>query len=59
MSSEELTVGELVRYYREGWRAGHVEQILTNAVYVRPIPPRKGAKIRAVMVPPEDVQKLK
>lgn len=50
-------IGTLVRFYDEGWRAGHFDGMATKEdVIIRPIGP-KGRVMRLVTVPLSDVIK--
>ena len=49
-------IGQLVSYYRDGWRTGTLEAVSKKGVAsVRPIGP-KGTTIRLVRIPVEDVK---
>lgn len=56
MTNPELNPGQLVRYYLEGWRTGHVEAVKGNLVTIRPISARKGPVVRVVKVSRESVE---
>lgn len=46
----EVRVGDLVSYYLDGWRAGHLDSVKGAYSFVRPIPARGGPQIRLVKV---------
>lgn len=50
-----VTVGDLVRYYLEGWRVGYLESVKGFTVKIKPIGPRNGSALRSVTVPTTDV----
>ena len=47
--------GDLVQYYDEGWRTGHVDEQKKSLVWIRPIAAKGAAKKRIVKIPSEDV----
>jgi hypothetical protein len=51
-----LTVGSLVRYYDDGWRYGHLEEVKKGIAIVRPIVSKYAATPRCAKVPAVDVQ---
>ena len=53
-----LVLGELVSYYDEGWRIGHLDDVKKTTAWVIPIGGYKAAKKRAVSVPLEDVRRI-
>lgn len=53
-----LVLGELVSYYDEGWRIGHLEEVKKTLAWVIPIGGYKAAKKRAISVPLEDVRRV-
>lgn len=50
-----LSIGCLVRYYDEGWRCGHLEEVIKNTVWVRPIAAYKSQPGRRVMLGLDEV----
>jgi len=48
--------GDLVQYYDEGWRTGHVDEQKKSLVWIRPIAAKGAAKKRIVKIPSEDVK---
>ena len=55
MTNPELKPGQMVSYYLEGQRTGHLDQIIGQLAWIRPIAP-KGKTVRIVKVPLEDVK---
>ena len=55
--SPSFTKGELIQYYREGWRAGYIESIGKN-IKVRPVGAYKAGKPHLVAVAVEDLRKV-
>lgn len=59
-ASQEATValpkGSLVRYYDEGWRTGHIEEIIGKIAKIKPIAGYKAANPRCVKIPIGDVE---
>lgn len=53
--SGPVRIGDLVRYYHDGWYHGHLDRINGASVRIRPIGPKYGAAPRAVAVPAGDV----
>lgn len=56
-SGKTVEVGGLVRYYLNGWRVGHLEEVLGVAsVKIRPI--KLGAQARLVTVGLDDMKEV-
>jgi len=55
VTNPELKPGQMVSYYLEGQRTGHLDQIIGQLAWIRPIAP-KGKTVRIVKVPLEDVK---
>lgn len=52
----EFKVGDLVNYYREGWRAGYIEAIDEYTIDIRPIVLKGSSKPRTVIIPICDIK---
>lgn len=50
--------GDMVRFYREGWKTGFVDSTNGYTVVLTPIGP-KGKKMRKVTLPADDVEEIK
>lgn len=52
-----VSVGDMVRFHRNGWRCGHLESIDGALAKIRPVAPR-GRDVRTVNVPLDDITAL-
>lgn len=52
----DARLGKLVRYYDEGWRCGHLEDVKGQIAYIRPIGAYKAAPGRLVRVPLDNIE---
>ena len=47
----DIEIGQLVNYYLDGQRIGHLEKVKNGNAIIRPIAPYKAGKQRCVTVP--------
>jgi hypothetical protein len=50
--------GHLVRYYHNGWRAGHIYKCTSFAAIILPIPAKGSVAVKKITIPLEDVKEI-